>query len=224
MPKVEDKELKKQLIDHVLRWETSTVDSISTFKSNMIRQLSPMCDVPLPPSAEFLRPFFSVWCVQFYKGYRVLDDKTCNSIEENCLVSDEDESTQASVEEFDIETLGGFISRDAIMAILSRTKVMREIDAEAVKELGTKRPPGSKKAPKSPKVTTATRNKSDRARKTSTIRKVNVAQKSQRASSPKRLNPPIVIRRSSAKAVSVVKNAATTSTRVTRSMSKKGKM
>ncbi|PSS03723.1 hypothetical protein PHLCEN_2v3948 [Hermanssonia centrifuga] len=221
MPEITDKKLKKRLVDYVLQWETSTVDSISTFKSNMIRQLSPVCDVPLPPSAEFLRPFFSMWCVQFYKGYRNLDDKTCNSMEEDYLVLDEDESTQASVEEFDIETLGGFISRDAIMAILSRTKGWRAINTEAVKELRTKSPPGFKKARKSPKVATATRSKSDRARKASTTRKVNVAQKSQRTSSPQRLSPPIVIR-NSVKAVPVAKNVTTTSTRVTRSMTKKG--
>ncbi|THG92664.1 hypothetical protein EW026_g8316 [Hermanssonia centrifuga] len=223
MPEVTDKKLKKRLVDYVLQWETSSVDSVSTFKSNMIRQLSPMQDAPLPPCAEFLRRFFKAWLISFSKGYKLFDAITIKREEEDLSLSDDEEPEQRPAEEFDMETLGGFICRDAIIEMLSRTKVMQAINVETAKEPRSQSPLASKKVPKSPKVTRATRNKADRAKKTSTTRKVNVAQKSQRASSPKRLNPPIVVGRS-AKAVSVAKDATTTSTRVTRSMTKKGKV
>ncbi|THH00125.1 hypothetical protein EW026_g2350 [Hermanssonia centrifuga] len=198
MPEVADKTLKERLVDYVLRWETASVESVSTLKSNMIRQLSPMRDVPLPPCAEFLRRFFKAWLISFSKGYNLFDAITIKREEEDLALSDDEEPEQTPAGEFDLETLGGFICRDAIIEMLSRTKVMQAINVETAKESRSQSPP-SKKVPKSPKVTRATRNKADRAKKTSTTRKVNVAQKSQRASSPKRLNPPIVVRRSMTK-------------------------
>ncbi|THH00114.1 hypothetical protein EW026_g2348 [Hermanssonia centrifuga] len=73
MSVMHDAKQKKAILAHARQWETGTVMSIATLKFALIIKSSMMNNIPLPPTAEYLRNYFKMWAMALSEGYQALE-------------------------------------------------------------------------------------------------------------------------------------------------------
>ncbi|PSR73869.1 hypothetical protein PHLCEN_2v10316, partial [Hermanssonia centrifuga] len=106
IPPAANDEQREIFITYLQTWETGTIQAVGHAKEALFSHN--IGSLPLPPSAAFLRPFFTYWIALFAEAYIksvVLRNKAAKAMTK---------SQGPQLHTYNLETFNGLITRDAI--------------------------------------------------------------------------------------------------------------